>query len=122
MQIGEFAREIGVSTDTIRYYEKEGLLVSPPRKNGWRDYGPENVKATRTLLLGRKLGFGIAELKQLSSSTSIGIRNSAAVKMLLTSKLEVIDSEITKLNETRETLQTLLDCQCTSEADCRITR
>lgn len=48
MRIGDLALRTGVSTDAIRYYEKEGLLPAPKRTdNGYRDYGPEAVEDPR---------------------------------------------------------------------------
>ena len=56
MQIGELARRLGVSADTLRFYERSGVLPRPPRgENGYRDYGPADADRIRLMLDLRRL-------------------------------------------------------------------
>jgi DNA-binding transcriptional MerR regulator len=56
MRIGELANELGVSADTLRFYEKSGLLPGPERgENGYRDYGPADVERLRLVVELRRL-------------------------------------------------------------------
>lgn len=56
MRIGEVARELGVSADTLRFYERSGLLPMPPRtESGYRDYGPAETERIRLMLDLRRL-------------------------------------------------------------------
>lgn len=62
--IGVLAREFGVTTRTIRYYEDEGLL-SPERRGLRRVYGPRERVRLRLILRGKRLGFSIAEIREI---------------------------------------------------------
>ena len=67
MRIGELARELGVSADTLRFYERDGLLPRPPRgENGYRDYGTADVERARLLLDLRRLDIPLAEAARLA--------------------------------------------------------
>ena len=62
--IGELARQFGVTTRTIRYYEDEGLL-SPARRGQTRVYRPRERVRLRLILRGKRLGFSIAEIREI---------------------------------------------------------
>lgn len=56
----------GVGIETIRFYEREGLVADPPRKqSGYRQYGPETVARLRFIHRARELGFSLGEIKEL---------------------------------------------------------
>src|SRR5471030_1454259 len=63
MQIGEIASTTGLSRDTLRFYEKRGLLRARRSANGYRDYPPEAVDWLRYIRLAQKLGFSLAEIE-----------------------------------------------------------
>ena len=62
--IGELARELGVTTRTIRFYEDEGLLA-PAREGGRRVYGPRDRTRLKLILRGKRLGFPLAEVAEI---------------------------------------------------------
>jgi DNA-binding transcriptional MerR regulator len=64
MQIQQLEAASGLSRDTLRYYEKLGL-ISPPRRlaNGYRDYEPHTLQELRFIRKGQSLGFSLAEIK-----------------------------------------------------------
>jgi DNA-binding transcriptional MerR regulator len=64
ISIGVLARELGVTTRTIRYYEDEDLL-SPERRGQKRVYGPREQVRLRLILRGKRLGFSIAEIREI---------------------------------------------------------
>jgi DNA-binding transcriptional MerR regulator len=67
MRIGELARDLGVSADTLRFYERDGLLPRPPRgENGYRDYGAADRERVRLLLDLRRLDVPLAEAASLA--------------------------------------------------------
>ncbi len=64
--IGALARRTGVNIETIRYYEKIGVMPKPSRgPGGYRVYGPEDVKRLHFVRRGRELGFSLEELRTL---------------------------------------------------------
>lgn len=63
MQIGEVAEATGLSRDTLRFYEKRGLLRARRSANGYRDYPPEAVDWLRYIRLAQTLGFTLAEIE-----------------------------------------------------------
>ncbi len=65
MRIGQLACACGVSVETIRYYERRGLLRRPPRTPaGYRTYDPADIEAIATIRVGRRLGFTLAEIRR----------------------------------------------------------
>ena len=67
MRIGELARSLGVSADTLRFYERSGVLPRPPRgKNGYRAYGPAEQDRVRLLLDLRRLDIPLVEAARLA--------------------------------------------------------
>jgi len=66
MQIGQLAKETGVSVQTVRFYERGKLLPEPARKeSGYRMYGPEHVKRLQFVLQSKALGFSLAEIREI---------------------------------------------------------
>ncbi len=63
---GELAREAGVNVETLRFYERRGLLPEPPRRmSGYREYPPEAVGRIRFIKRAQELGFSLREIKDL---------------------------------------------------------
>ena len=68
MRIGELARDLGVSPDTLRFYERDGLLPRPPRgENGYRAYGAIDRERVRLLLDLRRLDVPLSEAASLAA-------------------------------------------------------
>ncbi len=66
MQIGQVARRSGVNIQTVRYYERRGLLKQPSRlSSGYRQYGPEAVRLIRFVKRAQELGFSLDEIEDL---------------------------------------------------------
>ena len=66
MQIGEMAKKGGVSIQTIRFYERRGLLPSPPRKeSGYRLYGQADLKRLLFIRQAKALGFSLDEIRTI---------------------------------------------------------
>jgi DNA-binding transcriptional MerR regulator len=90
MFIGELAVETGVDPKTIRFYEREGLL-SPPRHGRFRTYMESDVRRLKDVLMMRRLGIGIANIRKMFE-TSPEITNSEQTVNLLLSHLETLRS------------------------------
>jgi DNA-binding transcriptional MerR regulator len=68
MRIGDLARRAGVGVETVRFYEREGLLQEPPRRgSGYREYPPESVVRLRFIRHAKALGFSLPEIQELLS-------------------------------------------------------
>ena len=64
MRIGEVARQAGVNVQTLRYYERRGLLREPARRSsGYREYPPHTVRLIRFIKRAQELGFTLAEIE-----------------------------------------------------------
>src|SRR3546814_9720879 len=76
----QLARKTGCNLETIRYYEKVGLLPGPPRSsNGYRVYSPELVQRLQFILRARDLGYAMDEIRSLLSLTDTGAQTCAEV-------------------------------------------
>lgn len=68
LTIGKLAKRIGVNIDTVRYYEKQGLIPKPPRmESGYRHYPAETVKRIQFIRHAKELGFSLKEIAELLS-------------------------------------------------------
>lgn len=66
LKTGELAKRAGVNVETLRFYERKGLLPQPPRReSGYRQYPPENVRRIRFIKRAQELGFSLGEIKEL---------------------------------------------------------
>ncbi|MEP6802349.1 MAG: heavy metal-responsive transcriptional regulator [Acidobacteriota bacterium] len=111
MRSGELARAAGVSSDTLRFYERRGLLPAPRRlSNGYRAYAAEALD--RVLLIQRALsvGFTLDELAKFLKARGRGAPPCRDVRALAARKLEQLDGHIAELRAFRRTLSgTLAD-------------
>ena len=112
LQIGEVAIKSGVSVDTVRYYERRGLIKRPVRSSGgFRLFAPETVEHIKFIKQAQELGFSLDEISQLITNGD-GINECRRVRDLLRVKLDEIDERMKKLREFRQTLQeNLNECE-----------
>jgi len=105
MKIGDLSRETALSIDTIRYYEKRGLLPPPPRSSsGYRQYGPETVARLRFIVHAKELGFTLEESAQLLALRRDG-RKCDEVRSVAEAKAAAIDDRIRKLTRMQMVLR-----------------
>ena len=106
--IGEASRQSGVSIETIRYYEREGVVPLPRRAaNGRRVYSERDVGRLRFVRRCRDLGFTIAEAKNLSSLAEGDNEDCAAVRSISTRHLDEVRSKIAELRALEAALEEL---------------
>ena len=102
--IHEVAALLQVSTDTVRYYEREGLLDDrhiKRRSNGYRDYGDAAIERLRLLVQARNSGMSIAEVKTLAGAFDDGTLTIDLQLELLRAKLADLDRRARELDATR---------------------
>lgn len=107
--IGDVARQAEVNVQTLRYYERRGLLAEPDRSSsGYRLYTPEAVRVVRFIKRAQELGFSLSEIEKLLS-----LRDSAAsceeVKVMAKAKVDDIGAKIRDLQRLHSALDDLVE-------------
>jgi Hg(II)-responsive transcriptional regulator len=107
--IGRVAAEAGVNVQTIRYYERRGLLAPPPRsRSGYRQYSPDAVSRLRFIRHAQELGFSLKEVEELLGLRVV--RNGAAcaaVERSTRQKIERVEQKIASLQRMQHALERL---------------
>jgi DNA-binding transcriptional MerR regulator len=109
VRAGELARAAGVSTDTLRHYERKGVLQKPRRSaNRYREYPPDAL--ARVLLVRRALayGFTLDELAQVLRARERGAAPCREVRALAAAKLSDVEARLVELTALRDELRTTL--------------
>lgn len=107
--IGELSQETGLDPKTIRFYEREGL-VNPPRHGRFRTYLPDDVKRLKDVVVLRKMGIGIAQIRAfLASSGSIAQAGNETMVNLLLNHLEQLRQRQAELTRQMEATASILN-------------
>lgn len=118
---GQVASAAGVNLETLRYYERRGLLESPQRTlGGHRLYPPETVTVLRLIKTAQRLGFTLDEVAELLSvgADHSGRRPDAGLQTRARVKLAEIEEKIAALTEIRDTLRQALAAGCDDLVAC----
>ena len=104
LTIGRLAAAADVGIDTVRFYERAGLLPKPQRTgSGYRSYGPEDVSRLQFIRRAKALGFALDEIAELLA-LSRGQGGREGVKALAQRRLRNLDARIGELTRMREVL------------------
>ena len=107
--IGVLAREVGVSPDTIRHYERKGVLAAPARAmNGYRDYPVSAIDRVRLVRRALSVGFTLKELARILEERDRGGTPCRSVRVLAGQKLADVENRLKELNVLRDDLHELL--------------
>lgn len=122
MNIGQAAKNSGLSAKMIRYYESIGLLKAAHRSDsGYRLYGSEDLHTLAFIKRSRDLGFSLEEVAKLLTLWQDRQRASSDVKTLAREHITALDQKISELASLRDTLQELVEhCQGDHRPDCPI--
>ncbi|WP_280422783.1 MerR family transcriptional regulator [Nocardia carnea] len=114
LRTGELAAAAGVNTQTLRYYERRGLLAEPDRTlGGHRQYPERAVTVLRMIKAAQRLGFTLDEVADLLAATQLGGRRpEAGLQARATAKLEEVDAKLAELTAVRDTLRAALAAGC----------
>lgn len=113
--VGQLAEEVGINTETVRYYEKLKLLPKPKRKESrYRVYDEIDLKRLLFIKRAKELGFTLKEIKELFGLRIDSEAKCGDVKHLTKHKLEDVDNRISDLKKIRNILIKLID-QCVNE-------
>ncbi len=109
MQIGQLARRAGVPIDTVRYYERNGILPPPERQSsGYRRYGDDDVSRLRFVRRAKGLGFTLGEIRELLALSSRRDDDMAGLKATASEKLADVEQKLAELTRVRDGLRTLV--------------
>ena len=116
VRIGRLAHDTGLSVDTIRFYEREGLLREPPRsEGGFRLYAARDEGHLRFIRRAQELGFSLGEVRELLSIQDERGRACTRVRGLIGQKLKSVRGKMESLKALEATLEAALD-RCESAA------
>jgi MerR family transcriptional regulator, copper efflux regulator len=123
LTIGQLAHEAGVHVETVRYYERRGLLRQPPRTAaGYRKYAATDLWRLQFIARAKQLGFTLAEVARLVGAHD-GDDTAEAVLEAARAKLRALDERQKELDATRLRLARLIDvCGDPTSEDCRALR
>lgn len=109
MKISELARQAGVNLQTIRYYERRGLLPAPARAaNGYRVYDIGTLRHVKFIRHAQDLGFSLAEVRELLALRARNSTACTAVARRARAKIDLIDARIRSLRRVRNVLHKLV--------------
>jgi len=122
LTIGAAAKASGVHIETIRYYERAGLLPDPPRTaSGHRRYGPDHLKRLYFVRRGRELGFSLDEIRALLGLADGGDDSCARVRALTLEHLQTTRRKIADLTTLAGVLETMAaKCDSGDVPDCPV--
>lgn len=107
LTIGQFATSAGVGVETVRYYQRQGLLTIPEQTEGIRRYNERDIRQLRFIKNAQKAGFSLKEIKELISLDASSDHERAYE--IATKRLQALDVHIAELQEARNQLSSLAD-------------
>jgi MerR family mercuric resistance operon transcriptional regulator len=117
--IGELSRRTGCNIETIRYYERIGLMPAPPRRGRYRSYGPEDVGRLGFVRRARALGFTLDEVRALLALAAGGQASCADARDLAAAHLRDVRTRIADLKRMERVLaDTVRACEAGDDARC----
>lgn len=122
LQIGDLAKATSTKVETIRYYERIGLLPAPARTSGnFRAYSANHLARLSFIRRARDLGFTLDQVRELLSLSDQKRRSCQAVDGIARQHLADVKRKIDDLASLRDELASLIkQCRCGTIADCRI--
>lgn len=109
MKIGELAHRAEVGIDTVRYYERQGLLPPPARlASGYRRYDQSDVGRLRFVRRAKALGFTLVEIRELLALSGRRENDMGGLKAAASAKLADVEAKLVELTRIRDGLKTLV--------------
>jgi MerR family transcriptional regulator, mercuric resistance operon regulatory protein len=119
MRSGQVARAAGVNQQTLRYYERRGLLADPGRTpGGHRLYPAETVTVVRAIKSAQRLGFSLREVAQLIGPRVHHRLPGSGLRPSCAAKLAEVEAKIAELSAIADTLRAALEAGCADLFDC----
>ena len=108
LTIARAAREAGVNIETVRFYERKGLIERPPKGESFRVYSSDQVAQIRFIKEAQQIGFSLAEIKELLALRADPRADCSAVQQQAMAKQQEIRRKIEQLREIDAALETLI--------------
>jgi MerR family transcriptional regulator, mercuric resistance operon regulatory protein len=105
LTIARLASAVGVGVETVRYYQRRGLMAEPPKAGAVRRYGPEDVRRLQFIRQAQAAGFTLEEIKELLALDTTNDRPRA--RDLAKARVRALDDQIAKLKRARDALKRL---------------
>jgi redox-sensitive transcriptional activator SoxR len=119
VRVGEVAERAGVNVETLRYYERRGLLPAPQRTpSGHRRYDEETVRFLVAIKEAQAVGFTLAEVAEYLRAARRSGAPSETLRVRMAAKINQIDARIAALRRMRDELARVVGCACTSLDHC----
>jgi DNA-binding transcriptional MerR regulator len=120
LRSGQVAHAAGVNRETLRYYERRGLLAEPGRTpGGHRIYPAETVTAVRAIKAAQRLGFSLGEVAELiPTGLHRRLHPGSGLQQSATAKLAEVEAKIADLSVIADTLRAALDAECARHPCC----
>ncbi len=118
----DLARATGCNLETIRYYERIGVLPEPPRRqNNYRSYEPYHLERLGFVMRARSLGFSLAEIRELLKLVDGGMQTCQQVREVAQRHLDEVERRINDLDRIRRVLsETVSRCSGRKVPDCPV--
>lgn len=107
--IGQFAKQVDVTVETIRYYQRQGLLNVPEPDGGVRHYAKHDLRRLKFIRKAQEAGFTLREIKELIGLDSTQDHHRAY--QIATARLQELDAKIAEMQQARDSLKRLA-CSC----------
>lgn len=121
LSIGKLGEKTGVNVETIRYYEKIGLLPEPGRTEaGYRQYGEDHLRRLHFIRRGRDLGFSIEAIRELLRLAAHPESPCEDADHMAAEHLAEVERKIEELKRLRDALNEMANCCGHTVAECRI--
>ncbi|MEZ2354242.1 helix-turn-helix domain-containing protein [Caballeronia sp. RCC_10] len=122
LTIGHLAKATGTKVETIRFYEKTGLLPEPARTEGnYRAYAADHLNRLSFIRRARDLGFSLEQVRELLALADDRSRSCSAIDAIATEHRLEVERKIRDLQALKTELDNLIDqCSCGTVAECRI--
>ena len=119
LTIGKLAAAGGVGVETVRFYQRRGLLETPPRDAGIRRYGTDDLRRLKFIRQAQTAGFTLEQIRELLALDSGSER--ARARALAAERIQALDEKIAELQQARDALSRLAaECSKTAAGPCPI--
>jgi DNA-binding transcriptional MerR regulator len=118
LTIGEMARQAGVATSALRYYEKAGLLPPAARVARRRQYDQQTLGRIRIILLARDAGFSVSETRTFLNGFPVATTPAIRWREMAARKITELDELTTRVAKMKSILEAAFHCECRQLEDC----